>query len=242
MDDSTIVYEDVKADFFTTSSSKSKKKQTQKGNPQKSQKKTSSKSKKGKGLKIEYNAPVSLSFCILSFLAFALLSYFAKEDFLLFSCPTKQGTAFAFSAINPLHYIRLFTYAFGYSSLNHLLFSSIFVLILGSTLESIYGSKLFLIMTLVSIFTSGILGSCFSSISLQGYSSVIFMISILSTYTAIEKKKIPLTLLLTCVVFVFYEISSFLIIKISPLPVLFYFIGGLFGCVFGFLATPANKR
>ena len=241
MDDATIVYEDVKADFFT-SSSKDKKSQSNKGSPKKIQKKPPQKQKKTKGFKLEYNAPVSLSFCLITFLAFAFLKYFAKADFLLFSCPTKQGTALAFSAINPLHYIRLFTYALGYLDLSHLLFSSIIVLILGTSLESTYGSKLFLVMILVSIFATGILGSCFSSVSLQGYSSVIFMISILSTYAAIEKKKIPLTLLLTCFVFVFYEISFFVTSKNSPLPVLFYFIGSLFGCVFGFLATPANKR
>lgn len=239
MDDATVVYEEVKPDFFDNPAKKAK--NTQQKTPQKSRKKSSSKSKKTKGLKLEYNAPISLTFCFLSFFSFAFLSFLAKEDFLLFSCPTKQGTALAFSAKNILHYVRLFTYVFGSSNLSQLLFSTVFILLLGPTLETNYGSKLFFIMIVVSTFSTGILGSCFSPVSLTGSSSIIFMITILSTYTAIEKKKVPLTLLLTCLVFVVEQIASFVFTKSSPLPVLFYLVGGLLGCLFGFLATPIKR-
>ena len=49
MDDATIVYEDVKADFFT-SSSKDKKSQSNKGSPKRIQKKPPQKQKKLKAL------------------------------------------------------------------------------------------------------------------------------------------------------------------------------------------------
>ena len=82
-------------------------------------------------------------------------------------------------------------------------------------------------MILISSFGAGVLGACFSSISLSGANSIIFMMIVISTYSAIEKKKLPLTLVFVCCFF---------------FPALVSLIGGFFGCIFGFIATPIQKN
>jgi predicted membrane protein len=68
------------------------------------------------------------------------------------------------------------------------------------------------------------------------------MMIILSAYSAMEKKKLPLSLIFVFGIFLsqqlFVNIENFS----TGLPVLLYFAGGFFGCVFGFLSTPLKKR
>lgn len=249
MDDKTILYEEVDAatEFYdkpkTTKSVSSKGSSEKKVNKKTSSKKPKKKSKIG----FEYDSPFTLTFSILCVLAFVLENYviknfFTEFDFALFSTATKQGTDFAFSATNFSHYIRLFTYVFGFVDWTQLFFTVSFCLLLGPNLEINYGSKLFFIMILISAFITGVLASCFSTISLMGGSSIVFMMIILSAYSAMEKKKLPLSLIFVFGIFLsqqlFVNIENFS----TGLPVLLYFAGGFFGCVFGFLSTPLKKR
>lgn len=239
MDDATVVYEDVETAFFDRPKQKNTTRKKTQGKKQPVKK---SKSKKKQGLKLEYNAPVTLTFCLLSFAAFIFLYFFSKEGFILFSCPTKQGTEFAFSASSASHYIRIFTYIFGYLDWNQFLFTLSFLLLLGPNLEFTYGSKLLVLMIFISAFITGVLSACFSPVTIQGASSLVFMMVILSTYSAIEKKRIPLSLILVCAIFLTQQIFFTLEIYSSFLPVVFYIIGGFLGCLFGFLATPSRKN
>ena len=205
MDDATVVYENE--DATVVANPKPEKSQKSSYEPKKSTK-PKSRSKKKSKLGIEYNAPVSLTFSILCLVAFVLEKFLLEKmvpDLHLFTSLTKQGSEFAFVASNPVHYVRLITYVFGAVNWNQLFISLILVLLLGPSLEINYGGKLLFVMMLISSFVSGVISACFSAVTLSGASSVIFMMIILSSYSAIEKKKMPLSLIF---VFIFFYIIN----------------------------------
>ena len=241
MDDATVVYEDVETSFFDKGNSKNKTKPKPTTVKGKTTKKKPSSKKKGK-LGLEYNSPVTLTFSLICFFSFLFVHFFAKENFLIFSSPTCQGTNLAFSATIPSHYVRLFTYVFGYTDWNNLFSTLLLLLLLGPNLETTYGSKLVFIMILISSFGAGVLGACFSSISLSGANSIIFMMIVISTYSAIEKKKLPLTLVFVCCFFFAQTLISCFSNYSTLIPALVSLIGGFFGCIFGFIATPIQKN
>ena len=253
MDDKTIVYEEVDAKTAFYDSPKTKKvnktaaqakAQAKSQSGQKSQK-GKSRSKKKSKIGIEYNAPISLTFSLICLGVFIFQHYFLKnlgdfESLSLFTSPTKQGTALAFSASNPLHYLRLVTYVFGHNNWNQLFYSLILVLLLGPNLEITYGKKLLFVMILISSFVSSVIVACFSPVTLWGASGIVYMMIILSTYSAIEKKKLPLSLVFVGI----FVLAQNIMISIDEKTVfntVATLIGGFLGCLFGFLATPVKK-
>ena len=245
MEDSTVVYENQDATVIANPKSNLKSEKNQKSSfePKKTNK-SKSRSKKKSKLGIEYNAPVSLTFSILCLVAFLLEKFLLEKivpDLNLFTSLSKQGSEFAFVASNPIHYIRLITYVFGALDWNQLFLSLILILLLGPTLEINYGGKLLFVMMLISSFVSGVISACFSAVTLSGSSSVIFMMIILSGYSAIEKKKMPLSLVFVFVFFFAKETMKTLAEMSCFYPVLISLIGGFLGCVFGFIATPIKR-
>ena len=96
-------------------------------------------------------------------------------------------------------------------------------------------------MILISSFGAGVLGACFSSVSLTVATSIIFMI-VISTYSAIEKKKLPLTLVFVCGFFFAQTLIACFSNNSTVIPALISLAGGFFGCIFGFIATPIQKN
>ena len=241
MDDATVVYENE--DATVVANPKPEKSQKSSYEPKKSTK-PKSRSKKKSKLGIEYNAPVSLTFSIFCLVAFVLEKFLLEKmvpDLHLFTSLTKQGSEFAFVASNPVHYVRLITYVFGAVNWNQLFISLILVLLLGPSLEINYGGKLLFVMMLISSFVSGVISACFSTVTLSGASSVIFMMIILSSYSAIEKKRMPLSLIFVFIFFFAKETMEMLAETSCFYPVLISLLGGFLGCVFGFIATPIKR-
>lgn len=241
MDDATVVYENE--DATVVANPKPEKSQKSSYEPKRNTK-PKSRSKKKSKLGIEYNAPVSLTFSILCLVAFVLEKFLLEKmvpDLHLFTSLTKQGSEFAFVASNPVHYVRLITYVFGAVNWNQLFISLILVLLLGPSLEINYGGKLLFVMMLISSFVSGVVSACFSAVTLSGASSVIFMMIILSSYSAIEKKKMPLSLIFVFIFFFAKENMEMLAETSCFYPVLISLLGGFLGCVFGFIATPIKR-
>jgi rhomboid protease GluP len=177
--------------------------------------------------KIQYNSPVILTFTFLSLVSY-LLCYVTNDTLtrLLFS---NYRTSF----LDPMQYVRLFSYILGHANWAHFSGNFIIILIIGPMLEEKYGSKVLVQLILVTALVTGLINIIFSSNALLGASGIVYMFIILSSFTNAEKGKIPLTLIIVFFVFIGREIfaGAFAEDNISQLA---HIIGGLCGALFAF--------
>jgi rhomboid protease GluP len=177
--------------------------------------------------KIQYNAPVVLTFTFLALVSF-LLCYLTNNTLttLLFS---NYRTSF----LDPMQYVRLFSYILGHANWAHFSGNFIIILITGPMLEEKYGSKVLVQLILLTAFVTGVIHVIFSSAALMGASGIVYMFIILSSFTNAEKGRVPLTLIIVFFVFIGREIFSgaFDQDNISQLA---HIIGGLCGALFAF--------
>jgi membrane associated rhomboid family serine protease len=174
-------------------------------------------------MKITYNAPFTLTFALIATIVHFLGEGFTRNFFTV-------GTTMDFG--NPLDYFRLFSHAMGHGSWDHLFGNFSLILILGPILEEKYGTKLMVLMSFITALLTGILNVAFLDTGLLGASGVVFMMILLSSFTNMKAKVIPLTFILVLVLFIGKEIlNSFEQNNVSQFAHIF---GGLCGSVFGF--------
>jgi len=184
--------------------------------------------------KIQYNSPVVLTFAAISLLALILNFVTAGlTNTLLFS-------VYRSSLANPLTYIRLFTHVLGHADFSHFIGNMMFFLLLGPIIEEKYGSKNLLCIIAVTAFVTGVLNCLFFSSGLLGASGIVFCFIILSSMTSIKDGKIPLTLILVCILYLGQEVVNAIFVK-DNISQFAHIIGGICGCVFGY-ATPKLKK
>lgn len=178
-------------------------------------------------LRITYNAPVVLTFALLS------------GVILLINMVTGNGIAglvsvgghFNFS--NPTHYLGLLTHTLGHADPAHLLGNMAFFLLLGPLLEEKYGSKRLLLFIASTALITSVLQLLFFSEGLWGASGIVFMFIMLASMTNLKSGEIPLSFLLVAVLFIGKEIySSFQADTISQFA---HILGGICGSVIGYL-------
>lgn len=181
--------------------------------------------------KIQYNSPVVLTFTFLAFFSY-VLCYLTNNTLttLLFS---NYRTSF----LDPMQYVRLFSYILGHANWAHFSGNFIIILITGPLLEEKYGSKVLIRLILVTAFVTGVIHTIFSSAALLGASGIVYMFIILSSFTNAEKGRVPLTLVIVFFVFIGREIfgGAFAQDNISQLA---HIIGGLCGALFAFKSSP----
>lgn len=183
--------------------------------------------------KIDYNAPVVLSFALLSF--FVLLLGEATGGTITF----KYFCVYRSSLADPLTYFRLFSHVLGHANLQHYTSNMLLLLILGPMLEEKYGSKIILEMIIVTAFVTGIINFIFFSNGLLGASGIVFMMIILSSMVSLKEGKIPLTLIIVVIIYLGQEISIGLTTK-DNISHLTHILGGVCGGVMG--AMVFNKK
>ncbi|WP_291632798.1 rhomboid family intramembrane serine protease [Clostridium sp.] len=177
--------------------------------------------------KIQYNSPVILTFTFLALVSY-LLCYLTNGILtrLLFS-------NYRTSLLDPMQYVRLFSYILGHANWAHFSGNFIIILIIGPMLEEKYGSKVLIQLILVTAFVTGLINTIFSSAALLGASGIVYMFIILGSFTNAEKGRVPLTLIIVFFVFIGREIfaGAFAQDNISQLA---HIIGGLCGALFAF--------
>jgi len=185
--------------------------------------------------KIQYNSPVILTF-----------TFLALGSYLLGYLTNGISTGFLFSNyrtsfLDPMQYIRLFSYILGHANWAHFSGNFIIILITGPMLEEKYGSKVLVQLILVTAFVTGIIHTTFSSAALLGASGIVYMFIILSSFTNAQRGKIPLTLIIVFFVFIGREIfgGAFAQDNISQLA---HIIGGLCGALFAFKIKHKENR
>ncbi|OHX64838.1 rhomboid family intramembrane serine protease [Flammeovirga pacifica] len=178
-------------------------------------------------MRIQYNAPVTLSFTFIC-AAFMVLKNVGIDLTGFFSVAPFSSMGLT----NPLSYFRLFSHVIGHGGWDHYLGNFTYILLLGPILEEKYGSKQLLTMMLLTAFITGLINAIFLNSGLFGASGIVFMLILLSSVVNVQKGSIPLTFILVVVVFLGKEIfDAFGNDNISQMA---HLMGGICGAIFGF--------
>ena len=183
-------------------------------------------------MRIRYNAPVILTFTLLSTVVLIvnqILGGFTEAFFV--SYPTFSGSV--------LDFLRLFTHVIGHQNWLHLMSNFSFILLIGPVLEEKYRSGPLLLMVLVTALVTGIMNILFFSTGLMGASGIVFMLILLSSFTNIRSGEIPLTFVLIVVLFLAKEFINAL--AEDDVSQFAHIIGGICGGLFGFLFTKVKS-
>ncbi len=178
-------------------------------------------------MKIRYNSPIVLTYAILAIvvLAFAGNAIIAKY----FSSPAHLSFS------NPHFYLRLISYIAGHANWSHLIGNLMIILLVGPLLEEKYGSGKLLEMVLVTGISTALLNTVLFSNSLIGGSGIAFMLILLSSFSNIKSKEIPLTFIIIAVLYVGSEVIS--ILKNDQISQFSHLAGGFAGAIYGFLRS-----
>lgn len=175
-------------------------------------------------MKIQYNAPIVLTYSLLA-LVFLLLPV---KNMIGISLSSPAAPAFS----NPEFYLRLVTYVFVHAGWTHLMGNLMIILLVGPLLEEKYRSwTLFEIMVVTAAVTALVNALVFSS-SLAGGSGLAFMMILLSSFANFRARQIPLTFILVAFIFIGSEVVS--IFKADQISQFSHLAGGLIGAVYGF--------
>lgn len=179
-------------------------------------------------MKISYNAPVTLTFSLISSIVLLLsATLFPGLTFQLFAIGPTMNPA------NILDWWRLFGHVLGHSGWDHLVSNLAFILLLGPILEEKYGSGNFLLMIVVTALITGLLNVLLLSTGLLGASGIVFMMIMLTSLVNFRAGEIPLTFILIIFMYISRElIQAFSQDEVSQFA---HLIGGACGSLFGFL-------
>lgn len=185
--------------------------------------------------KIQYNAPVVLTFALVSLAA--TLAGMLSNQYLtgLLFCVYRS------SPLDPLTWVRLFTHVLGHADLNHYVGNMTFFLLLGPMIEEKYGSRLLLgMMALTALLTALVNLLLFPSNALLGASGLVFLFIVLSSMVQMEKGRIPLTMLLVVTIYLGQELYTGLVVA-DNVSQLTHILGGVCGAAFGWFLAPRSN-
>ena len=183
---------------------------------------------KKKGLRITFNAPVTLTFgflCVVVFLINLFTDGYSNQ--LLF-------ITYHSSLYDPLTYVRFFTHVLGHSSWSHLIGNMSYILLLGPLLEEKYGSHVMIwVIALTGLVTGVFNYFLFPYSGLLGASGVVFALILLSSITSVKNGEIPLTFILVVIVFLGQQIYDGLFVA-DNISQFGHIVGGIVGSAVGF--------
>ena len=176
--------------------------------------------------KIQYNAPVILTYTFLSFLVLVLGSLMNHWTTTFFF--TNYKTNF----MDPLQYFRIISHVFGHADWEHFSGNFLIILLLGPMLEEKYGSKALIEMMFATALITGLINMFAFQTGLLGASGIVFMFILLSSYANVKTGKIPLTLIIVIFIFIGREIIDGLVMR-DNISQVTHILGGLCGGIFG---------
>ena len=180
-----------------------------------------------KGLRLQYNSPVILTFALISLGALIL-------GILTGGASTRKFFSVYHSSLaNILTYPRFFLHVLGHASYSHYISNMMLMLIVGPPMEEKYGSRSLLCAIALTALVSGLVQWLFfPHTALLGASGIVFMLIVMSSLSGMKDGCIPITLLLVLVLFVGKEVLEgvFANDNVSQLT---HVIGGICGAVLG---------
>lgn len=190
---------------------------------------------KGKSLggnilkKLQYNSPVVLTFALIS-LGSLILGMATKEATTRLLFMTYRS-----SFLNPLTYLRAFGHVAGHAGWEHFAGNMTYILMIGPLLEEKYGSRNMIEMMCITAVVTAIINAIFfPHAALLGASGIVYMMIILASQAGLKEGRIPLTMILACVVYVGGEIGNGLFAH-DNISHMAHVIGGVCGGAFGYI-------
>ena len=184
---------------------------------------------------IRFNAPVVLSFAIISLLVLVLDSVTGGASTARLFCVYRAPLT------DPLTYVRFFTHVLGHSGYSHYMSNMLLLLLVGPPLEEKYGwKKMVWFMAATALVTGLVQFIFFPNSALLGASGIVFMMIVLSSFTAARKGEIPVTLILVVIFYLGGEIMDGLF-KQDNVSQIAHIVGGLCGLVFGFTVRRGRR-
>ena len=178
--------------------------------------------------KIQFNAPVVLSFAGLSLLAL-ILGYTTGG-----ASNTALFSVYRSSLANPLTYLRLVTHVLGHSGYEHYINNMLMLLVIGPAMEDKYGSRELLRAIVITAVISGAVQMVFfPHTAILGASGIVFMLIVMSSLSGMQEGSIPLTLILVLLFYIGGEVVDGLFQR-DNISHLSHIIGGLSGAVIGY--------
>lgn len=180
--------------------------------------------------KLSYNSPVILTFAAVCLVV--LILHYISNGFITKSLFVCYGRP---SLVNPLTYLRAFSYVFGHSGFSHFAGNMTMLLLVGPIVEEHYGSWNTAVMMFVTALAGGILNMVlFPNVGILGASGIVFMLIILCAATSMKKGEIPLTLVLIAVIYLGQEVYAGLFVE-DNIGHFGHLCGGVSGLGFGAL-------
>lgn len=187
-------------------------------------------------LKLSYNAPVSLTFALLSLAA--LIAGVVSHGW----TTTNLFSVYNCSLRDPLAFIRFFGHVLGHSGYEHYINNIVMILVLGPNLEDRFGSVDVLISILFTAFVSGLVHFIFfPGTALLGASGIVFMMILLSSFGGVHNGVIPITLILVAIFYLGGELWNAIFVQ-DNVSQLTHIIGGLCGTILGFVISAGRGK
>ena len=191
------------------------------------------KSEKRKFRGISYNAPVVLTFALVSLIALILNMLTKGMTNRLFFSVYRSNFSLAYV-------IRLVGHCLGHANWSHYAGNMTLFLLLGPILEDKYGGGKPLLMIVITAVISGLLNILlFPQIALLGASGIVFMFIVQTSASCMVDDRIPLTMILIIVIYLGAEVMNALT-KQDSISQFTHIIGGVCGAVFG-LANSGKR-
>ena len=180
------------------------------------------------GITLKYNAPVTLTFALLSLLALALGE-------LTDGWTTQNLFCFYKSSLSDyLTYPRAVLHVLGNTSLTTCTGNIIILLVIGPAAEERFGSaKVLSAVLLTAIAGALIMWFLFPEATLMGASGVLFMMMVLASFASMRGGAIPITLILVLILYLGSEVVQ-AISGQAGLQELTHIAGGVVGMLLGF--------
>ena len=191
---------------------------------------------KKRSIRFQYNAPVIVSFALLSALALGInVLTGGKANKLLFC-------VYRCSLRDALCYPRFFLHVLGHAGYSHYINNMLLLLVIGPAMEEKHGSRKILIFIVVTALVTGLAQfTFFPGSALMGASGVVFMLIMLSSLAGADEGAIPITLLLVAALYLGGEILSG-VTKTDEISQFAHILGGVCGVVFGFASPSAGRK
>ena len=187
-------------------------------------------------LRVQYNAPVVLTFALVSLGALALGWITGGRTTWLFFSVYRAPLS------DPLTYVRMAGHVLGHSGYAHYLGNMMLLLVVGPPLEEKYGSRRLLACILITALVSGLVQFIlFPGSALLGASGIVFMMIILSSLSGMREGRLPLTFLLVAVIYLGGEVAAGLTSQ-DNVSQLTHIVGGLCGVGLGLALNRPDRR
>ena len=187
-------------------------------------------------LVIRFNAPVILTFALLSLIALLLGKWTNGAT------TTQFFSVYRSSLSDPLTYVRFFGHVLGHADYDHYMGNMLLLLLVGPGIEEKYGHRTTALCIAATALVTGLVQFLFFPTTvLLGASGVVFMMIVLSSFTEMGKEGIPITLILVVIFYLGGELLDGLTSS-DNVSQLTHIIGGLCGLVFGFSIKRHRSR